>query len=160
MNPRIYADMRGSSRELQEDTFVETVALSIARVLPGGAGFLLELACVEPRPQHIQLSSFAHPLTLRCIDSTACLGTATDLRRQLSKCIKLLMASRLREDLVQHVCNASTRCENDNTTQCYTSRHDACYMCLHHSRLMSGIAGVTFPALRRTLARCRCFPVF
>jgi len=48
MNPRIYADMRGSSRELQEDTFVETVALSIARVLPGGAGFLLGLACVDP----------------------------------------------------------------------------------------------------------------
>ena len=41
MNPRFNADMRDSSREVQEDTFVETVALSIARVLAGGAGFLL-----------------------------------------------------------------------------------------------------------------------
>ncbi len=31
---------------LQEETFVETVALSIARVLAGGAGFLLGRACV------------------------------------------------------------------------------------------------------------------
>lgn len=41
MNPRLNADMRGSSLELQEETFVETIALSIARVLAGGAGFLL-----------------------------------------------------------------------------------------------------------------------
>ncbi len=104
MNPRFNADMRGSSRESQQETSLETVALSIARVLAGGAGFLLGLACIT--------QATANPAFIFCPPSDAQvhgrLGAARALRKQFSQCIKLFMSSRLREDLVPHVYTMQT----------------------------------------------------
>jgi len=98
MNPRSNADMRGSSRELQEETFVETVALSIARVLAGGAGFLLGRACVIHAGPGCSKPSFHLLPTFRHSGAWPP-EAAMDLRKQLSQCLKLFMASRLREEL-------------------------------------------------------------
>ena len=49
----------------REETFVETVALSIARVLAGGAGFLLGRACVTHAGPSRSKPSFQFLLTFR-----------------------------------------------------------------------------------------------
>ena len=70
--------------------------------------------------QHMQAQATANPAFICCPPSDAQvhgrLGAATALRKQLPQCIRLFMSSRLREDLIPHVCSASTPCTHEKLT--------------------------------------------